>query len=99
MNTQEIEMGSAFRPPDPKRQLSARVRGSILDKVDAIRELWRTKAEADGAASEPIDTTYVVDALLERVCDEELAHFGGYPDTKAKLDAVKAAIRKASSSK
>lgn len=93
------EMVSAFKKPDPKRQFGGRLRASVLDKVEAIRELWRERAALEGAdedALKRLDLTFVVDHLLAKAADDELAHFGGYPDDEDKMRAAKAALRKAS---
>lgn len=84
----ETELSSSYRAPDPKKQLSARVRGSIHTKIDFIVECWRARAEGTGADVEEINATYVVDHLLADKTDEELQQFGGWPanaDEKAKL--------------
>lgn len=84
----ESELSSSFRNPDPKKQLSARVRGSIHTKLDFIVECWRARAKATGGAVEEINATYVVDHLLADKTDEEVQQFGGWPKTeeaKAKL--------------
>jgi hypothetical protein len=86
-------MPSSFEAPDLKKQLSVRVRASIHEKLADIRELWRAAAEVKGKNKETIeaiDLTHVVDTLLARVTDEELAQFGGFAETpEAKAAQVK----------
>lgn len=86
----ESEMPSALKPPDPKKQLSARVRGSILAKAKAVAALWaeRVRASGDEEAASQIDVTYVVDSLLGKALDDELVHWGGFPSTDAKMAAA-----------
>lgn len=94
----EPEMSTNYRLPDPKQQLSARVRRSILAKVRAIVRIWREQAISSGhddLAGE-IDATYVVDSLLAKVTDDELAQWGGFPDTDARMEEVLKQIRKRS---
>ena len=94
----EIDVSSSYRPPDPKKQLSVRVRGSIHAKLEAIRDLWRERARTTGGDEAEIDTTFVVDALLADKTDEELAQWGGMPSTPAakseQLKTVGTAARK-----
>ena len=96
-----MDMATSYRAQDPKKQISARVRGSIHVKLARIVELWREKADAAGDDVEEIDLTYVIDALLADKTDEELAQWGGMPKTpeaaKAQVDAVRAAGSKKSS--
>lgn len=96
--TQAADMASSYRPPDPKKQISARVRGSIHTKLQRILELWRERAQAAGDDVDEVDMTYVVDALLADKTDEELAQWGGLPTTpeqeRAQVDAVRAASKK-----
>jgi hypothetical protein len=84
---------SAFKPPDPKKQLSARVRSSIFMKLSAIMRIWQAKAEADGVESDEIDQTFVVDALLAKATDEELQQWGGLPTSEASWKEVLRAIK------
>lgn len=86
----ETEMPSALKPPDPKKQLSARVRGSILAKVKIVATLWaeRVRSSGDKEAAAQIDPTYVVDSLLGKAVDDELQHWGGYPSDDAKMAAA-----------
>lgn len=95
-----IEMASAFKSPDPKKTLSARVRRSIHGKISALVEIWKAKLVADGKIEEAkeVDPTFVVDALLAKATDEELAEWGGWPDSPAKLETVIKAIGEASKS-
>lgn len=76
------EMTSAYRPPDPKKQLSVRLRSSVHAKFEAIRRIWQTRAKASGQDAEEIDLTFVVEALLEKATDEELAQWGGLPTSE-----------------
>ena len=96
-----LPMPSSFEVPDVKKQLSARVRLSIHEKLAHIRDLWTVTAEGKGKTKEQIDAidmTHVIDVLLARVVDEELQQFGGMPETaeartaqlKAARDAAKA---------
>ncbi len=87
---------SAFKPPDPKKQLSARVRTSIFTKLAAIMRIWKAKAEADGVESDEIDQTFVVDALLAKATDEELQQWGGLPLSEASWKEVLRAIKESS---
>lgn len=86
----ETELSSSYRAPDPKKQLSARVRGSIHTKIDFIVECWRARAKGTNADVEEINATYVVDHLLADKTDEELQQFGGWPkDAEAKAKLLK----------
>lgn len=91
-------MASGFVKPDPKKQLSARVRGSSLAKAKVVAQVWaeRLRAQGEDEAAEEIDVTYVVDLLLAKVLDDELAQWGGYPDDADKLEALLKTIRKTS---
>ena len=95
-----LDMATSYRAPDPKKQLSARVRGSTHVKLARIVELWREKADAAGDDVDEIDLTYVIDNLLADKTDEELAQWGGMPKTpeaaKAQVDAIRAAAKKTS---
>ena len=95
---QTEEMTSAFKSPDPKRPLSARIRGSVLAKLRAVVDIWQetSKARGEEEAAGEVDLTYVVDQLLAKAADEELAQWGGFPDTDAKMAAVLKAVRAAS---
>ena len=96
MVTHAIDMASGFELPDLKKTLSARVRLSTHAKLADIRELWRALAQGRGesaATVEAIDLTYVVDVLLARCADEELAQFGGYADTAEKKVAQLKVVR------
>ena len=90
----KIELNSSYRPPDPKKQLSVRVRGSIHAKLRRIRDFWRERARAAGADVDEIDTTYVVDALLADKTQEELQQFGlpPSPSPKATTRATKVEV-------
>lgn len=89
----ESEMASAFKPPDSKQQLSARVRRSSHEKLERIVKIWRARATAEAGPelAREIDKTYVVDELLAKMTDYELAVWGS-PDTPEKLKAVLDAI-------
>ena len=67
-----------------------------MGKVRTIIALWAEQARASGYGEEAgdIDVTYVVDRLLDKATDEELAQWGGNPDTEEKLDEVLKRIRK-----
>jgi hypothetical protein len=80
---QTDEMSSAYRPPDPKKQISGRVRGSIHTKLEAVRRIWQARAKATGVDAEEVDLTYVLDALLDKATDDELQQWGGLPTTEA----------------
>jgi hypothetical protein len=97
MAQQSYEMATAFRPPDPKKTLSARVRRSSHEKVAVLVKLWRARLEAEGKGEQAkeIDPTFVVDALLAKAADDELAEWGGWPDTPAKVEAALKKIRAA----
>lgn len=98
MEDHETDMGSSYRSPDPKKQLSVRIRGSVHAKLGAVLDLWRERATAHGDDPEEIDLTFVVEALLGDKVNEELAQWGGYPATpeqKAEqLKAVRVASKK-----
>lgn len=97
MSSNQVEdVTSAYRPPDPRRQLNVRIRGSVHAKLAAIVAIWRERAAAEGADADDIDTTYVVETLLGNAVDGELLQWGGHPDTDEKLAAVLKSIRKAS---
>ena len=80
---QTEEMSSAYRPPDPKKQISGRVRGSIHTKLEAVRRIWQARAKATGVDAEEVDLTYVLDALLDKATDDELQQWGGLPTSEA----------------
>lgn len=97
---------SSFRRPDPKAPLSARVRSSTIEKLDAIVRIWRAKelAEAGRAVdpevrraaeerAEQIDRTYAIDALLATASDDELALHGGLPETEEQWKTLLAGIK------
>lgn len=107
-----LEMPSSYRPPDLKKQLSARVRQSSHAKLANVREIWRVRAEETerqmpgesakdfearrAALVEAIDNTHVTDELLARVLDDELAQWGGFADTPEKLAAQLKLVRETS---
>lgn len=79
-----LEMPSDFEVPDLKKTLSARVRMSVHAKLTDIREMWKEKARAEKRPQvviDAIDTTFVVDQLLARACDDELKTWGGFMPT------------------
>ena len=88
-----LAMPSNMEIPDVKKQLSARVRGSIHAKIGHIRELWQEAARLRGASPEAvdaIDTTHVIETLLGAAVDGELAQWGGFPTTpEAKAEQMK----------
>lgn len=88
-----LEMPSDFEVPDLKKTLSARVRMSSHAKLTDIRELWKEKARATNqtqAVVDAIDTTFVVDQLLARACDDELKLWGGFaPTAEGKAEQLK----------
>lgn len=86
----ESEVSSSYRPPDPKKQLSVRVRTSIHTKLEFLLECWRARAKATGADVDEIDTTYLVDHLLADKTDDEVQQFGGWPkDAEEKAKRLK----------
>lgn len=93
---QSEDVTSAYRPPDPRRQLNVRIRSSVHAKLKAIVEIWRERASIEGASADNIDLTYVVEAVLGKAVDEELAQWGGFPDTEERMAALLKALRKAS---
>jgi len=96
MQTADDEMSSAYKPPDPKKTLSARVPQSVHSKLGAILRIWQERAKASGDEAEEIDLTYVVSALLAKVTDEELQQWGGLPTTDESWRVVLRNIREAS---
>jgi hypothetical protein len=89
-DTVETDVSSSYRSPDPKKQLSVRVRTSIHTKLDFLLECWRARAKGQGDDVEEIDTTYLVDHLMADKTDEEVAQFGGWPkDAEAKAKLLK----------
>lgn len=95
MHVAESEMSTAYRAPEKKDQLSARISVRTLAKLAAIVRIWKAQAEAQGDDPEEIDRTYVVDVLLAKVADEELAQFGGMPASEASWREVLRAIKEA----
>ncbi len=94
MQTQPDEM-SDFAPPDLKKTLSVRVPASLHRKLGVIQENWRTHARAAGMPEElveAIDLTYTVSRLLAGRADEELAQWGGMPETPEARTAMTKAI-------
>ncbi len=69
-------MPTAYRRPDPKKQLSVRVRASVHAKLTTITERWKDRASAEGHDPEEIDLSYVVGALLDAKAEDELAALG-----------------------
>lgn len=90
-----LDMTSAFRAPDPKKPVSLRLRGSSVAKVKALVAIWqeRLKATGQGEDADEVDQTYVIDLLLAKALDDELAQWGGYPETDAKMAAVLKQVR------
>lgn len=95
MQSYETAMSTAYRPPEKKDQLSARISVKTLAKLMAIVRIWQAQAEARGDDAEEVDRTFVVDLLLAKAADEELAQFGGLPTTEAQWKEVFRAIREA----
>ena len=75
MQTEEMA-GSSYKPPDPRRQLSARVLGSIHDKIAFIQKAWRERAKSQGIDPDEISTAYVVEHLLATASDDEMSQWG-----------------------
>lgn len=88
-----IDMASSYRSPDPKKQLSARVKSSIHAKLARVVEIWRERAKAEGEDVDEIDLTFVIEHLLGDKVDEELAQWGGFPVTPESLAAQLKAVR------
>lgn len=107
-----LEMPSSYRAPDLKKQLSARVRQSSHAKLANVREIWRVRAEETerqlpgetvkefevrrAAMVDAIDNTHIIDELLARVLDDELAQWGGFAETPEKLTAQLKLVRETS---
>lgn len=70
---------SVYEPPDPRKQLSVRVKTSIHTKVAAIVRLWQANAKGEGKKPDEINAAYVVERLLADKCDTELSKWGGMP--------------------
>lgn len=96
---------SSFRRPDPKVPLSARIRASTVEKLEALVRIWQRRALVDAKRlsdkearreaedhADSIDRTYVVDALLAEAADDELALHGGLPETEEQWEAVLSGI-------
>lgn len=80
-----LAMPTGYTPPEPKKLLGARVRQSIHGKIANVIEVWQERAKLEEQPKhviEAIDVTHVVDTLLAKVLDEELAQFSGYARTE-----------------
>lgn len=73
MKTTPLVSASAFRAPDPKKQVGFRLRQSTLTKIKAVVEKWRAQAAALSSDTRAIDMTYVIELLLARGAEHELA--------------------------
>jgi hypothetical protein len=92
------EMASGYDVPDLKKILSARLRLSSHAKIGQVLTLWKEKAKLDGKAKANIDAmtpSHVVDVLLAKVLDEELAQFGGFAETDEAKERQLKALRDA----
>lgn len=92
------EMASGYDVPDLKKILSARLRLSSHAKIAQVLALWKEKAKLDGKAKPNIDAmtpSHVVDVLLAKVLDEELAQFGGFAETPEAQERQIKALRDA----
>ena len=79
-----LVMPTAKATPEPKKILSARVRLSIHGKIANVIECWTENAKLEEQPKhviDAIDVTHVVDTLLAKVLDEELAQWGGFART------------------
>lgn len=100
--TLAVAMPTGFEVPEPKKILSARVRLSTHGKIANVIECWKENAKLDERekeAIEAIDLTHVVDVLLAKVLDEELAQWGGYARTPEQKTAQLKKLREAYSAK
>lgn len=85
------------RPPEKKFPTSHRLPGSVIRKVEMIREIWKARAEADGEAADVIDDindTHVVSTLLAEATDAELGELGGVPRDDKALQEILERIKK-----
>lgn len=93
-----VAMPTGFAIPEPKKILSARLRLSNHGKIENVIECWKEMAKLEQqpkAAIDAIDATYVVDVLLAKVLDEELAQWSGYARTADQKAAQLAKLREA----
>lgn len=103
MQTQQPEMSDFELPPkpDPKEPVSVRMPASLKAKVMWVMETWRALAKAKGADQETIeaiDFPYTLLRLISGRTDEELAQWGGFPETDEKkanqLKTIAASVKK-----
>lgn len=91
-----LVMPTAKATPEPKKILSARVRLSTHGKIANVIECWRESERLDEQPKEVIDAidlTHVVDTLLAKALDDELAQWGGYARTEEQKAAQMKALR------
>lgn len=103
MQIQETDVSDFELPPkpDPKEPVSVRMPASLKAKVVWVMETWRALAKAKGADDatiEAIDFPYTLLRLISGRTDEELAQWGGYPETEAKkteqLKVIASSVKK-----
>lgn len=100
MENVEDEMGSKRKPgdpdlPDPTAQISARLRGSIVTKLDAAVAERRRRAREDGKPEEiveKINRAFVLNSVLPGPIDKELVSLGLDPADDDKLTELAASI-------
>ena len=96
MSTQVEIVTSAYKdPPAPKKPLSVRLSVGVLERLDAVMRIWQETAEARGGDVSEVKMAFVIEALLAKATDEELAMWGGLPKSKASWDAVLKQVREA----
>ncbi len=88
-------MPTAFRTPTKRKQVSARLPESQVEKLQAVVRLWKAQAEAQKEDPEGIDQSWVIEVLLGHALDAELAQFGGLPETEAQWKEALRALRNA----
>lgn len=57
---------SSYSTPDPKVQVSVRVRASVAEKLDVIQKLWRARAEGDAERLRDLASHAATDDMLKR---------------------------------
>lgn len=100
----EDVMASGYKAPEVRetKTIAARVGIDRHEKAALIVDIWRAIAKAEGktaAVVRNIKVTHVVDTLLGKVFDEEIAQWGGFPKTDAEREALLRRVEQASKKK
>lgn len=82
------DLAAYYEPPDPKVQLTARIRRSTRNMLDGVVRLWKERARLDSDDPEHVDLTFVVERLLRVGAEGAFSEHGGMPETEEQWAAL-----------